>query len=232
MKKPVCVVVGVGPGTGAALARRFSDGGYAVALLARREGYLNTLAATLDDARAFPADVTDEEGIKQVFAQIADEMGAPSVLLYNAGSGSWGHIEEVDADAMRRAMEINVIGLLTSAQQVIGAMKAAGSGSIVVTGATASLRGGANFAGFAPAKGAQRILAQSMARHLGPHGVHVSLFIVDGSIEIDRGEGVGDHPPDSKLKPADIASTVWFLAHQPPSARTFELDLRPASEKW
>jgi len=231
-KKPVCVVLGVGPGNGAACAQRFADGGYAVALLARRDDYINELAEGLDDARAYSVDVSNERALKQVFARIAEDMGPVSVLLYNVGSGVWGNVEALEPDALRMHMEINVIGLLISAQQVIPAMKEAGNGAIIVTGATASLRGGANFAGFATPKGAQRILAQSMARHLGPFGIHVALVIVDGAIEIDRGEGIGDHPADSKLKPWAIADTIFFLAHQPKSARTFELDLRPYVEKW
>jgi NAD(P)-dependent dehydrogenase (short-subunit alcohol dehydrogenase family) len=126
-----------------------------------------------------------------------------------------------------------VLGLFHCGKQVVDDMVSKGAGNIVVTGATASLRGGANFAAFASAKSAQRTLAQSMARHLGPKGIHVSLFIVDGIIDLPRTrKAMPDAPDDRFMKPDDIAQSVVHLIEQPRSAWTFEMDLRPFGEKW
>ena len=168
MKKPVCVVVGVGPGNGAALARRFAAGGYAVALLARGASFSRALAAEINDARAYECDVADERSVKETFARVRAELGEIGVVVYNAGSGSWGSIEEITPEAFEAAWRVNALGSLLVAQQVIPAMKRAGAGSIIFVGATASLRGMPRTAAFAPAKAAQRILAESMARSLWP----------------------------------------------------------------
>lgn len=233
MAKKVCVVVGVGPGNGAALARRFSVEGYAVALLARSTGFSETLAAELGDAKAYACDVTDTGAIETVFSAIKAELGLVSVLVYNAGSGVFASVEETTPDDFEMAWRINALGALVACQQVISDMKAAGEGVILITGATASLRGGARFAAFASAKAAQRNLAQSMARHLGSAGIHVALVIVDGMIDI---EGTRAMMPDKGdeffLKPDDIAHTYYHLATQPKSAWSFEVDIRPSAESW
>jgi NADP-dependent 3-hydroxy acid dehydrogenase YdfG len=233
MAKPVCVVVGVGPGNGAAFARRFSDGGYAVALLARRVELTNQLAAELSDAKAYACDVTDNASIEHAFAAIKRDLGEVDVLIYNAGSGTWGTVEDVTPRDLELAMRVNATGLLASAQAVIGTMKAKKKGSIVVIGATASRRGGAKTAAFAPAKAAQRSLAESMARHLWPAGIHVSLIIIDGVIDIASTRArMKDKPDIFFLKPADIAQTAFHLAAQPSSAWSFEVEARPFGETW
>lgn len=142
MKKPVCVVVGVGPGNGAAFARRFSEGGFAVALFARKLELTNQLAAELPDARAYVCDVTDTASIERAFGAVRQELGEVDVLIYNAGSGTWGTVEEITPRDFELALRVNASGLLASAQAVIAAMKAKKKGSIVVIGATASRRGG------------------------------------------------------------------------------------------
>ncbi|MCA9671432.1 MAG: SDR family NAD(P)-dependent oxidoreductase [Myxococcales bacterium] len=233
MSKPVCAVVGVGPGNGAAFARRFNDEGYAVALLARGTTYSEELAASLDGAIAYGCDVTNGEAVASTFKSITRDLGDVEVLLYNAGSGVFGSIEELDGQAFENAWRVNTLGAVHCAKQVIPAMKARGEGNIVFTGATASLRGGARFAAFASAKASQRNLAQSMARHLGPAGIHVSLVIVDGVIDLPRTRAMmADKSDDHFLAPDDIADVVYHLTQQNKSAWTFELDVRPFGESW
>ena len=229
----VCVVAGVGPGNGASCCRRFAAEGYSIVMLARNADYLNSLSAQLPDSLAIPCDVRDPEAIGAVFDQIHDQVGVPDVLVYNAGSGEWSNVEETTGDGMESAWRTNTLGLLVASQQVIPAMKSRASGSIVVIGATASLRGGANSTAFASAKSAQRSLAQSMARRLGPMGIHVSYVIIDGIIDLERTRATRpDVPDDYYLQPEDIAQSVYELTCQHRSAWTFELDLRPFGEKW
>lgn len=233
MAKPVCTIVGVGPGNGTASARRFAAEGYAVALLARSADYSAELAGELDGARSYTCDVTDPQAIKDAFAAIREQLGEVEVLVYNAGSGVFGSIDDVTPADFEDAWRINTLGALLVSEEVLPAMKKAQRGNIVLIGATASLRGGANFAAFASAKAAQRSLGQSMARHLGKQGIHVSLVIVDGVIDIPRTrEFLPDRPDSQFLKADDIADTTFRLTQQKPSAWTFEVDLRPAAEQW
>lgn len=229
MAKPVCAVIGIGPKNGEAFARRFDAEGYAIALLSRSTSFSETLAADLDTAKAYACDAADAEALSSTFAKVRQDLGHVDVLIYNAGSGSWSTVEELSAEDFEQSFRINALGALVAAQQVIPDMKSRGSGNIVFVGATASLRGIPKTAGFAPAKAAQRILAQSMAKHLQPLGIHVSVLIIDGQI--------GD--PDSaatrsgeKLDPRDIAAAAWQLTRQPRSAWSFEVDLRPQKESW
>lgn len=233
MSKPVCVVLGVGPGNGEAFARRFADEGYAVALLARSDDFTKQLARELPEARAWRCDATDPDQLEQVFGAIRGEMGEVEVLVYNAGAGAWGTVEETSVEDFEQAWRVNALGALAASRQVIPAMKKAGAGDIVLVGATASRRGGAKFTAFAAGKAAQRSLGESMARHLGPHGIHVSLLIVDGVIDTPRTrEMLPDKPDDFFLQPADIAETVWHVTRQPRSAWSFEVEVRPFKESW
>jgi short-subunit dehydrogenase len=233
MTKPSCVIVGVGPGNGAALARRFSAGGYDIALVGRTREKLEAVAGSVDDARAFVCDAADADAVRDTFSTIRESMGAASVLCYNAGSGSWSNPEQTTPQAMLAAYGTNVVGLLTVSQQVVPDMLRTGGGAILVSGATASLRGGANTTAFAAAKAAQRSLAQSLARHLGPKGIHVAYFIIDGVIDLPATRSrMADKPEDFFLKPDDIADTMFHVAAQPRSAWTFEVDLRPYGERW
>ena len=229
MSKPICAIVGIGPKNGAAFAARFDKAGYRIALLSRSTSYSDELRANLSDARSYVCDASDPESVVAAFSQVSEELGAPDVLIYNAGSGSWQTIEEITPEGFERSWRVTALGALVASQQVIPAMKEKGSGNIVFVGATASLRGRPKTTGFAAAKAAQRSLAQSMAKHLGPSGIHVSLLIIDGSIasaesaEAERGE---------RLDPRDIADTAYYLTTQPRSAWSFEVDLRPSQESW
>ncbi|MGB5372443.1 MAG: SDR family NAD(P)-dependent oxidoreductase [Polyangiales bacterium] len=227
MEKPVCVIIGIGPKNGRAFAQRFAREGYAVAMLSRSTDYSSGLAAELD-GKAYACDVTDPRAIKDAFAQVREDLGDVDVLLYNAGSGKFGTFDDVPDDEFEKGWQINVLGLLQSTREVVGPMREKGSGTIIVTGATASLRGKPFTAAFASAKAAQRSLAQSFARQLGPEGIHVALVIVDGGIGTDDQSGEeGTH-----LRPSDIAETVYHLATQPKSAWSFEVDVRPSKENW
>ena len=233
MTKPVCAVVGVGEGNGAALARAFSDAGMAVALLARSTVFIGKLANELPDARAYACDASDPISVADAFASIRQDLGDPATLVYNAGSGVWGDVENISLDGFESSWRVNAYGALAASQQVIPAMKSAGSGTIIFIGATASRRGGPRTAAFAPAKAAQRSLAESMARSLGPHGIHVALIIIDAVVDLPRTRQARPDKPESFfLKPADMAATAVWLAQQPRSAWTFELDVRPFGESW
>ncbi len=229
----VCVVAGVGPGNGASCCRRFAAEGYSIVMLARNADYLASLSAQLPGSLPIACDVKDPEAIETAFDRIRGEAGEVDVLIYNAGSGEWNSVEETTIEGMESSWRTNTLGLLVASQQVIPPMKARASGSIVVIGATASLRGGANSTAFASAKSAQRSLAQSMARRLGPTGIHVSYVIIDGIIDLERTRAARpDIPDEYYLQPDDIAQSVYDLTCQHRSAWTFELDLRPFGEKW
>lgn len=233
MSRPVCVIVGVGPGNGTSLARKFTAEGYAVALLARHENYIKTLEAQLEDTRAYRCDATGAVNVQGVFEQIRKDLGAVDVLVYNAGSGHFNNVEETTPAMLESDWRTNALGCLLTAQQIIPDMRRRGHGTIVVIGATASWTGNAGFAPFAAAKSAQRSLAQSMARHLGPAGIHVAYVIIDGVIDLPRTRQLmANKPDDFFINPDHIADSVFFLTAQKPSAWTFELDLRPFGEKW
>jgi NAD(P)-dependent dehydrogenase (short-subunit alcohol dehydrogenase family) len=231
--KKVCVVVGVGPGNGAALGRRFSRENYAVALLARTTETSGPLAARLADARAYSCDVTDAAAVAGAFDAIAREMGPVHTLVYNAGSGLWGTVEDIDPEAFEGAFRVNALGLLLTAKKAIPSMRDIAEGNIVVIGATSSRRGVARTAAFAPAKAAQRSLTESMARHLWPHNIHVCLIIVDGVVDLPRTRAMmKDKPDDFFIAPDDLADTAFHLTEQPRSAWSFEVEARPFKESW
>ncbi len=230
MAKPLCVVVGIGPKNGAAFARVFARAGHQLALVSRRTELSRQLASELGDASVYACDVSDPVAVARVFETIRKERGAPEVVVYNAGSGVWKTAEELTPHEFEQAFRVNALGLLVTAQQVLPDMRRNGRGSIVIVGATASLRGRPKTAAFAAAKAAQRSLAQSIARQCAPEGIHVSLMIVDGSI--DDACTPADSTEAKKLRPEDIASEALHLTRQDRSAWTFELDLRPAKENW
>jgi NAD(P)-dependent dehydrogenase (short-subunit alcohol dehydrogenase family) len=231
--KPVAVVAGVGPGIGAALARRFTAADYCVALLSRSATTRDSLVRELDGAHGYECDVTSPDSVSRAFTAIRNELGDPRVLLYNAGLGVFGDVQSIRPDQFEQAWRVHAYGALLCSQQVIPAMKASGHGAIVFTGATASRRGGPRSAAFAPAKAAQRSLAESMARTLWPAGIHVSLIIVDGIVDLPRTRQAMAGKPDSFfIKPAAVATTAWRLTQQDPSAWSFEVEARPFGETW
>jgi NAD(P)-dependent dehydrogenase (short-subunit alcohol dehydrogenase family) len=232
-KLRVCAIVGVGPGNGEAFARRFAADGYAVALMARRAELTAKLAGELKGAKAYPCDVADAASVEAAFARTRADLGEIDVLIFNAGSGVWGNVEEVKAENLERSWRINTLGLFLASRQSIPAMKQKGQGAIIVVGATASRRGAAGTAAFAQGKMAQRALAESMARHLWPAGIHVALIVVDGVVggPVTRAR-IGDRPDEFFIDPAGVAAIAADLVKQNRSSWSFEVEARPFKEKW
>jgi NAD(P)-dependent dehydrogenase (short-subunit alcohol dehydrogenase family) len=233
---PVAVVLGVGPGLGAALVRRFAQG-YAVAINARSAEYLRSLAGEIRAAGGqvfeVPADVGDRAQVEVAFKSIRERLGPPEVLLYNAGSGTWGTVTEITPEQYEKAWRVNAYGAFLSAKEVAPDMMARGRGVMLFTGATAGMKAGPKSVAFGPAKFALRGLAQSLARDLGPKGIHVAWVNVDGVIDIPgRRERFPQFKDEDLLKPEAIAETYWHLAHQDRSAWTMELEVRPFKEKF
>lgn len=233
--KPVAVVTGVGPGLGAALARRFAQGGYAVAINARRAEFLRSLA---EEIRAkgghvleVPADIGDRAQVEAAFQSIREQLGSPETLLYNAGSGTWGTITDITPEQYETTWRVNAYGAFLSAKEVAPDMIARGSGTMLFTGATAGVKAGPRSVAFGPAKFAMRGLVQSLARDLGPKGIHVGWINVDGVINIP-GRNIPQFTAEDMLKPEAIAETYWHMAHQDRSAWTTELEVRPFKEKF
>ncbi|MDH3638471.1 MAG: SDR family NAD(P)-dependent oxidoreductase [Gammaproteobacteria bacterium] len=233
MADKVCAVVGAGPGNGRAFAAKFHTAGYRVALLARNAESLARIREAVPDTHCFPCDVSIESQIESAFAAIHQKLGTVDTLIYNAGAGKFGSIDEVSAADFEQAWRVNALGCFLSVQQVLPRMRAQGSGNIIIIGATASRKGGARFAAFASAKAAQRNLAQSMARLLGPEGIHVSYAIIDGVIDLQRTRQMLPGKPDEFfMNPAHIADTIFHLSQQHRSTWSFEVDLRPFGETW
>lgn len=227
--KPLALVTGVGPGTGAALVRRFADGGYRVAMLARDADRLTAMEAEVPDTISVPCDVSDTSALEDAVRSV----GMPEIVVHNAVGGAFGTFEQVEASTLQKNFDINTMALFHLARLTAPAMVAAGKGAIIVTGNTSATRGKAAFAGFAPTKAAQRILAESLARDLGPKGVHVAYLIIDAAIDVPwQRERLPDAPDDFFISPTSIAGEVYHLAHQPKDAWSFLAEVRPFHEPW
>jgi NADP-dependent 3-hydroxy acid dehydrogenase YdfG len=229
----VCVVMGVGPGNGEAFVRRFSEESFQVAMLARSESYLKQLEQSVTGARAFVCDLMETEQITAVLAAIESQLGPVSVMLYNAGGGVFKSVEEASLEDFEANWRINVHGLVAATKAVLPQLRQHHTANIIITSASAATRGRANTAPFASAKAAQRSLAQSMARQLGPEKIHVATVVIDGMVDLPRTrEALADKPDDFFVQPSAVADAVWSLCQQDPSAWTFELDIRPFGETW
>ena len=229
----ICLISGVGPGTGAALARRFAKGGYRIAMLARDVKRLGDYEREINGAKAYPCDVTDAAAVARTVAAVRADMGEPDVLIHNAVRGTFGDFRKIDPAELESNFQVNVMGLFHLARAVSDAMAARGSGAIIVTGNTSALRGKPAFAGFAPTKAAQRILAEAIARDLGPKGVHVAYLVIDAVIDVAWArERFKDKPDDFFIQPAAIAEEIWHVAHQERCAWSFNVELRPYGESW
>jgi short-subunit dehydrogenase len=233
MSQPICVVTGVGPGTGTALARRFAKGGYRVALLARNEERLSELSNQLPGAHPYPCDVSDPAQVEAVAGAIERDLGAPSVVIHNAVGGAFGSFLEIKPEVLNHNFQVNTMALLYLAQRFAPAMIKAGKGAIMVTGNTSALRGRAAFAGFAPTKAAQRILAEAIARDLAPKGVHVAYLVIDAVIDVPWArERFKDKPNEFFIQPTAIAEEIWHVTHQDRCAWSFNVEVRPYGETW
>jgi short-subunit dehydrogenase len=230
---PVVVVTGVGPGTGSAITRRFSLGGYKVAMLARTHERLAALERELANAKGYPCDVTDETQLDAAIEKVRRDLGTPKVLIHNAVGGAFGNFLEIDPQVLNRNFQVNTMALLHLARRLAPAMIAAGEGAIVASGNTSALRGKANFAGFAPTKAAQRILAESIARELGPKGVHVAYVLIDAVIDLEwTRKRFANASDDFFIKPVAIADEIWHVVHQDRSTWSFNVEIRPFRETW
>jgi len=220
------------------MARRFAAGGYAVAMLARNSERLAGLEQEVAGTRAFACDVTDEAQLDTTIAAVREQLGAPSVLIHNAVGGAFASFLDIDPQVLNQNFQVNTMALLHLARRLAPSMIEAGKGAIVATGNTSALRGKAMFAGFAPTKAAQRILAESMARDLGPKGVHVAYLVIDAVIDLPwtrqmmRARLGKEAPDDFFIQPSAIADEVWHVVHQPRSAWSFNVEIRPHGENW
>ena len=232
MPRPICLITGVGPGTGTAIARRFSEK-YDVAMLARNRDRLANLRNENKNLYPYQCDVSDPEALKKTIDSVGKELGNPSVVIHNAVGGTFGNFLEVDLSVLEHNFQVNTMALMQLGQLIAPNMIENGSGAIICTGNTSAYRGKAGFSGFAPTKAAQRILAESMARYLGPKGIHVAYVAIDAVIDLEwTRKRNPDAPDDYFCKPDDIAGEVWHLAHQPKSARSFDTQIRPFGENW
>jgi short-subunit dehydrogenase len=246
MTKPICIVTGVGDATGAEIVRRFIKDGYRVAMIARNKERLSVLAIEMDDAYSYPCDVGDLEALMQTIVSITAELGNAQVLIHNAVSHTFGDFLESDPKELERNFRVNTTSLLMMARALSPSMIKENQGAIVVTGNTASHRGVPSYALFAPTKAAQRVLCESLARHLGPKRVHVGYVTIDAPIDAKWLGNADAERPDWLVPPKDwpwaredffarpsaIAEEVYHLAHQHISAWTFDLVIRPFAEKW
>jgi NAD(P)-dependent dehydrogenase (short-subunit alcohol dehydrogenase family) len=237
----VALIAGVGDGLGGAVARRFARGGYQTVLAARSADRLARIAGDIESAGgrgiAYVADLREESAVAKLFDDVEAQIGPIGVAVFNTGANFRASILDTPADMFEKVWRLGCYAGFLVGREAARHMVPRGQGTILFTGATASLRGSSQFAAFAAAKGGVRQVAQSMARELGPQGIHVASVIVDGMIDSQRvrerfPERVAQLPEDGMLKPSDIAEVYWQLAHQPRSAWTFEIDLRPWAEKF
>jgi short-subunit dehydrogenase len=231
--KPLVIVTGAGPGTGSALARRFNSGGYRVALMARDPSRLEGLAPELDDPIVAPCDVADPAALAAALADIGRAGGTPKVVVHNAVGGAFGNFLDIDPAVLDRNFRVNVMALLHLARATAPQMVEKGGGALIVTGNTSALRGRSHFAGFAPTKAAQRILAEAIAREMGPKGIHVAYLLIDAVIDVPwTRQRYKDAADDFFIQPKAIAEEAWHLAHQDRSAWSFLAEVRPFGERW
>jgi len=239
-KDKVCVVIGAGDATGGAIARRFAREGYTAVVTRRHADKLADLADRIvkDGGKVHPfgSDARDEAQVAELFAKIEAEIGEIEVFVFNIGGNVRFDIRDTTPRVYRKVWEMTAFAAFLTAREAAKAMAPRQKGTMLFTGATASIRGGRGFSAFAGGKHAVRALAQSVARELGPQNIHVAHVVVDGAIDTEwiksnfpeRYEG----GPDSVLNPDDIAEAYWQLHRQPRSAWTFEMDLRPWKETW
>jgi NAD(P)-dependent dehydrogenase (short-subunit alcohol dehydrogenase family) len=231
MTDEIAVIVGAGSGLSAALARLCAADGMRVALAARNVDKLSALASETK-ALTVKCDAAERQDVDALFKIIADKLGTPSLVIYNASARARGPLVELNPDDVRRAIEVSAFAGFLVAQAAARVMLPAGRGSIFFTGASASVKGYAQSAPFAMGKFALRGLAQSMARELAPQGIHVAHFVIDGGISRGAQDPRGDRGADGFLDPNAIATTYLQIHRQPRSAWTWEVELRPWVEKF
>ena len=234
-------MIGAGDALGGAIARRFAKGGLVAVPSRRKIQPLGELVAQIEAqggrAEGIPCDARDEEAVIEMFDRIEADIGPVEVFVFNTGAQHRSSILDMTTRIYRQVWESATLAGFVTGREAARRMAAQGRGTIIFTGATASVRGGANFASFASAKHALRALAQSMARELGPMGVHVGHIIVDGMIDSEAvrtkfPEETDALPDGGMLDPDHIAEAYWAMHTQPKDAWTFEMDIRPSVERW
>lgn len=233
----VAVIAGVGPGLGAAIARKFVSEGCNLALLSRSSAYSINLSNRLEQtgitAIPIPTDITDASQVTASFAQIREQLGEPDILVNHAGNAAWGNLSELTAEAFENSWRVCTLGAFLCTKQVVPGMIAKGGGTILFSGATSSVRGRAGAIAFSSAKFAMRGLASSLAREVGPQGIHVAHIIIDGVIDTPGVRERYQLKEDEPLLSTDsIAETYWSLVQQERSAWSFEVDVRPYNEEF
>jgi len=230
MEMKTALIVGTGAGLSASLARLFARNGLQVAMASRNPDKLAKLAEETAGV-TFACEATEPEEVAALFDVVLATQGVPDIVVYNASARARGPVTDLDPAEVARAIAVSAYGGFLVAQQAARHMVQRGSGVILLTGASASVKGYPNSSAFAMGKFALRGLAQSMAREMSPKGVHVAHFVIDGGI---RSEARPDpaNEPDSTLDPDDIADTYWHVANQKRSAWTWEVELRPWVEKF
>lgn len=233
-RKPVALITGVGEGTGAALARRFAQGGYSVAMLARDRARLEHLEKEVEGALGFECDVSDLYALSSTVERVRENLGSPNVLVHNAVSASFKTFLEATPEELEHNFRVNTTSFFLLAQELAPAMVQEGKGAILATGNTAAFRGVPRYAAFAPTKAAQRILAQALARELGPNGVHVAYLNIDAVVDTPwtRDAFRPDKPDEFFAFPRDIAEEAFRVTHQPRSTWSFDVEVRPFGESW
>lgn len=235
------VIIGAGDALGGAIARRFAREGLIAVPSRRKIKPLGELVAEIEadggQAEGIPCDARDEDAVINLFDRVENEIGPIEAFVFNTGAQHSASILDMTARIYRQVWESAAFAGFLTGREAARHMVERGRGTIIFTGATASVRGGAGFASFAGAKHALRALAQSMARELGPRGIHVGHVIVDGMIDSDAvrsrfPERTGALPEGGMLNPDHIADAYWAMHAQPRDAWTFEMDLRPSVEQW
>lgn len=224
------LIVGAGQGISAAVARKFAAAGLKVALVARNADKLAGLAGEIG-ALALPADATDAAAVADVFEKVSRQIGTPDVVVYNASARAHGPIAELDPETVRNAIAVSAFGGFLVTREAARRMLQLGRGAILLTGASASVKGFPQSAAFAMGKFALRGLAQSSARELGPKGIHVAHIVIDGGVRSTQRPDPTDRP-DSTLSPEGIAQTYLDLIRQPRDAWSLEVELRPWVEHF
>ena len=238
----VALVIGAGDATGGAVARRFAREGYVACVTRRHADQLESLVQRIEQdggkAHAFGSDARREESVAALFETIEQQIGQIEVVSFNVGGNVRFPIRETTTRVYTKVWEMCALSGFLAGRAAAGVMLPRGRGTILFTGATASVRGGVGYAAFAGGKHALRALAQSMARELGPAGIHVAHVVVDGAIDTDfTRQRAPDRyetrkAADGILNPESIAENYWLLHRQPRDAWTHEMDLRPWSETW
>ncbi|MBE1281817.1 MAG: SDR family NAD(P)-dependent oxidoreductase [Rhodobacteraceae bacterium] len=244
MTAPVVFVVGAGDFIGAAIARRFAQGGFTVCM-GRRNGdklepLVNELRNTGVQAHGFGMDARDEDSVRETFARIENEIGSIDLVIFNVGGNVRFLIRETTSRVFRKVWEMACFAGFLCGREAASYMVPRGKGAIFFTGASASMRGNAGFAAFSAGKAGLRAMVQSLAKELGPQNIHVAHLVIDAGVDTafvrerlrNSGQDPEDLAPDTLMDPRSVAEAYWTLYHQKRDGWTFEMDLRPYAERW